>query len=82
MDDCHGTFSVSTFKNLYESCEGILKYIRRRSNIYCWMLWSMFPLCLVYIIILYADIVATKLVLDALIYCSFSSHYCYSVSSV
>ena len=81
MDGCHGTVSVSTFKNLYESCEGILKYIRRRSNIYWWMLWSMLLLCLVYIIILYTDIVATKMLLDALIYCS-SSHYCYSVSSV
>ena len=48
MDDCRGTVSVSTFKNLYESCEGILKYMRRRSNIYCWIFWSMFPLCLVY----------------------------------
>ena len=47
MDDCHGTVSVSTFKTLYESCEGILKYMRRRSNIYCWILWSTFPTMLI-----------------------------------
>ena len=48
MDDCHGTVSVSTFKTFYETCEGILKYMRRRSNIYCWILWSTFPLYLPY----------------------------------
>ena len=74
MDGCHGTVSVSTFKNLYESCEGILKYIRRRSNIYWWMLWSMLLLCLVYIIILYTDMsnLVLKLSTVVLIQASFS----------